>query len=132
MDIIDLRRHFFIFEERRIFAFGHADGVEQMAVGRNMDGFHVGKGGEHHFDFGRLEHAAIMFVVAILHLDIGLREETENLRQQIAFMVRKLLRPIAAILAQGHFFGQPMDLLLAFPKVISPRIFEGFVAITRF
>jgi hypothetical protein len=73
-----------------------------------------------------------MFVVAILHLDIGLREETENLRQQIAFMVRKLLRPIAAILAQRHFFGQPMDLLLAFPKVISPRIFKGFVAITRF
>ena len=103
-----------------------------MAVGRDMDGFHVGKGGQHHLDFGRLEHAAIMFVVAILHLDIGLREETEDLRQQIALMVRKLLRPIAAIFAQRHFFGQPMDLLLAFPEVIGPWIFKGLVAVTRF
>ncbi|MEY3877035.1 MAG: hypothetical protein RLZZ191_718 [Pseudomonadota bacterium] len=94
-----------------------------------MDGFHVGKGGEHHFDFGRFEHAAIMFVVAILHLDIGLGEEAEDLREQVAFVVRKLLRPIAAIFAQGHFFGQPMDLLLAFPKVVGPRIFKRLVAI---
>jgi hypothetical protein len=73
-----------------------------------------------------------MFVVAILHLDIGLREEAENLRQQIALMIRQLLRPIAAIFAQGHFFGQPMDLLLAFPEVIGPRIFKGLVAVAGF
>ncbi len=131
VDIIDLGRHFFIFKERRIFGFWHTDGVEQVAVRRDMDGFHVGKGGEHHLDFGRLEHAAIMFVVAILHLDIGLREETENLRQKVALMVRQFLRPIAAIFAQGHFFGQPMDLLLAFPEVIGPRIFKGLVAVAR-
>jgi len=73
-----------------------------------------------------------MFVVAILHLDIGLRKEAENLRQQIALMIGQLLRPIAAIFAQGHFFGQPMDLLLAFPEVIGPRIFKGLVAVAGF
>ena len=94
-----------------------------------MDGFHVGKGGQHHLDFSWLEHAAVIFVVAILHLDIGLCEEAEDLREQVAFVIRKLLCPIAAIFAQGYFFGQPMDLLLAFPEVIGPWIFKGLVAI---
>src|SRR3546814_5800461 len=71
-----------------------------MAVLRDMHGFHVAVRGQHHLDLGRLEHAAIFFVVAILHLDIGLGEEAENLREQIAFMVADLLRPVAAILAQ--------------------------------
>ncbi len=132
MDIIDLRGHFLIFEEGAIFAFGHADGVEQVAVRRDVDGFHVGKRGQHHLDFGRLEHAAIFVVVAILHLDIGLGEEAENLGEQIAFMVADLLRPVAAILAQRHFFGNPVDLLLALPEIERPGIFKGLVGVAGF
>ena len=51
---------------------------------RYVHGFHVAERREHHLDFGGLEHAAIFVVIAILHLDIGLGEETENLREQIA------------------------------------------------
>jgi hypothetical protein len=71
-------------------------------------------------------------VVAILHLDIGLGEEAENLRQQVAFMVADLLRPVAAILAQRHFLGNPMDLLLALPEIERPGIFEGLVGLAGF
>src|SRR3546814_5255247 len=48
-------------------------------------------------------------------------------RQQVAFVIGELLRPVAAILAQGHFFGHPVDLLLALPEIIGPGIFEGLV-----
>ena len=61
--------------------------VSSRCVGRDVHGFHVGEGGEHHLDLGRLEHAAIFVVVAILHLDIGLREEAENLGEQVALVV---------------------------------------------
>jgi hypothetical protein len=42
-------------------------------------------------------------------------------------MVAELLRPVTAILAQRHFLGQPVELLLALPKFIGPGIFEGLV-----
>ena len=119
--------HLLIFEEHAIFAFGHADGVEQMAVRGDMHGFHVAERGQHHLDLGRLEHAAVIFVIAVLHLDIGLGEEAEDLRQQVALMVGQLLRPVAAILAQRHLFGHPVDLLLALPEIIGPRVFERLV-----
>jgi hypothetical protein len=42
-------------------------------------------------------------------------------------MVTELLRPVTTILAQRHFLGQPVELLLALPKFIGPGIFEGLV-----
>src|SRR3546814_13602709 len=74
-----------------------------MAVGGDVHCFHVRKRGEHHLDFGRLEHAAVFVVVAILHLDVGLGEEAEDLGEQVALVIGQLLRPITAILAQRHF-----------------------------
>jgi hypothetical protein len=130
--IVVLGAHLVIFEEHAIFAFGHADRVEQVAVRRDMHRFHVAERGQHHLDLGRLEHAAIFFVVAILHLDIGLGEEAENLREQVAFMVADLLGPVAAILAQRHFLGHPVDLLLALPEIERPGIFEGLVCLAGF
>src|SRR3546814_1390868 len=83
--------------------------------------------GQHHLDLGRLEHAAIFVVVAILHLDIRLREEAENLRQQIALVIGQLLRPVTTILTQRHLFRHPVDLLLTLPEIEGPGIFEGLV-----
>src|SRR3546814_751298 len=66
-EIVVLRAHLVIFEEHAIFALGHADRVEQVRVSGDVDGFHVAERGQHHLDLGRLEHAAIFVVVAILH-----------------------------------------------------------------
>ncbi len=103
-----------------------------MRVSGDMHGFHVGERGQHHLDLGRLEHPAIFVVIAVLHLDIGLGEEAENLGQQIALVVGQLLRPIAAILAERHFLRHPVDLLLALPEIIGPGIFKGLVGFACF
>ncbi len=126
-EVIVLVAHFLVVEEGRILAFGHADGIEQVGIGRNVHGFHVAERGQHHLHLGRLEHAAVFVVVAILHLDIGLGEEAEDLGEEVALMLVQLLRPVAAILAQWHLFGHPVDLLLALPEIIGPRVFEGLV-----
>ena len=97
-----------------------------------MHRLHIGEGGEHHLDLGRLEHAAVFLVVAILHLDVGLGEEAEYLREQVALVIGEVLRPVAAILAQRHFFRHPVDLLLAFPEIVSPGIFERLVGLAGF
>ena len=124
--------HLLILEEHAIFALGHADRVEQVAVGGDVHRLHVGEGGEHHLDLGRLEHAAIFVVVAILHLDIGLGEEAEDLGEQVALVIGELLRPVAAILAERHFLRHPVDLLLALPVIERPGIFEGLVLLAGF
>ena len=87
---------------------------------------------EHHLDLGRLEHAAVFLVVAILHLDVGLGEEAEDLGEQVALVVGELLRPVAAILAQRHFLGHPVDLLLALPELVGPGVFERLVGLAGF
>ena len=130
--VIALIRHFLIIEEGRIFGLWNTNRIQQVRISSDVHRFHIGKGRQHHLHFSRLEHAAIFVVIAILHLNIGLREEAENLRQQIALMLANFLRPIAAILAQRHFFGQPVDLLLALPEIIGPRIFKGLVGLARF
>src|SRR5207245_3604082 len=81
---------------------------------------------------GRLEYAAVFVVVAILHLDVGLGEEPEDLREQVALMVGELLRPVAAILAERHFLGHPVDLLLALPIFERPGVFERLVLLAGF
>jgi hypothetical protein len=130
--IVVLVLHLLILKEHAVLALGHADRVEQMAVRRDVHRLHVGEGGEHHLDLGRLEHAAVFVVVAILHLDIGLGEEAEDLGEQVALVIGQLLRPVAAILAQRHFLGHPVDLLLALPELIRPGIFEGLVLLAGF
>ena len=132
LQIVVLVLHLLILEEHAIFALGHADGVEQMAVGGDVHRLHVGEGGEHHLDLDRLEDAAVFLVVAILHLDVGLGEEAEDLRQQVALMVGELLRPVAAILAERHFLGHPVDLLLALPEVERPGVFERLILVADF
>ena len=132
LQVIVLVLHLLIFEEHAVFAFGHADRVEQVRVGGDVHRLHVGEGGEHHLDLDRLEHAAVFLVVAILHLDVGLGEEAEDLREQVALVLGQLLRPVAAILAQRHFLGHPVDLLLALPELVSPRVFEGLVGLAGF
>ena len=132
LQIVVLVLHLLILEEHAIFALGHADGVEQMAVGGDVHRLHVGERGEHHLDLDRLEHAGIFVVVAILHLDVGLGEEAEDLRQQVALVVGQLLRPVAAILAERHFLGHPVDLLLALPIFERPRVFERLILVADF
>ena len=48
--------HLAIFHEGFIFDFRHADCVEQMRIGRDMNGFHIGKRSQHHLNFSRLKH----------------------------------------------------------------------------
>jgi hypothetical protein len=97
-----------------------------------VDGFHVAERGQHHLHFCGLEHPAVLLVIAVLHLDIGLGEEAEDLGQQVLLVLGQLLRPIAAILAQRHFLGHPVDLLLALPELVSPGVFERLVAFAGF
>jgi hypothetical protein len=56
-----------------------------MRVGGDVDGFDVGEGGEHHQDFGGFEDLGVVFHVAVVHLDIRLGEEAENLGEEVAF-----------------------------------------------
>ena len=71
-------------------------------------------------------------MVAILHLDIGLGEEAEDLGEQIALVIGELLRPVAAVLAQRHFFRQPVHLLLPLPEIVGPGVLEGLVGLAGF
>ena len=127
LHVIVLVLHLLVFEEGRVFDFRHADGIEQMAIGRDMHRFDVREGREHHQHFRRLEHLGIMLHVAIIHFHIRLGEEAENLRQQIAFGLREVLLPILHIIRERHFFRQPMDALLLQPGFIGPGVAEGLI-----
>ena len=131
-EVIVLVLHLLVLEEGAVLAFGHADRVEQMRVSRDVHRLHVAERGQHHLDLGRLEHAAVFVVVAVLHLDVGLGEEAEDLGEQVSLVIGQLLRPVAAILAQRHFLGHPVDLLLALPIFERPRVFERLVLLAGF
>ena len=131
LHIVMLVAHGLIFHEGAEFRFRHADGFQQKRIGGDMDGFHIGKGRQHHLDLSRLKHPTIAVHIIVLNLDIRLREEAENLRQQIAFLIIELGCPVLAIFAERHLFGQPMDLLLLFTKVIGPWVAKGLVAVGR-
>src|SRR5204862_294953 len=81
----------------------HADRVEQMAVGGDVDRLGRRERGQHHLHFGRLEDAAVVPHVAVVHLDVGLGEEAEDLRQQMAFRVGELVAPVLDVVGQPHF-----------------------------
>src|SRR5690606_7938239 len=66
--------------------------------------------------------------VVVVHLDVRLGEEAEDLRQQIAFLVGELGGPVLHVLAERHFLGDPVHLLLAAPEFIRPGIAERLVA----
>ena len=97
-----------------------------------MNGFHIRKGSQHHLNFGRFEHLTIMLHIAVVHFDISLNKEPEDLRQQIAFGTRQLFVPVFDILGQRHFFRQPVNALLGQPRIIGPRITKRFVDNTLF
>ena len=96
-----------------------------------MDRLHVGEGRQHHLHLGGFEDARIPLHVVVVHFHVGLREETEDLGQEVALTIRELARPVLAVLAQGHLFRHPVDLLLLFPELVGPRIAEGLVAVGR-
>jgi hypothetical protein len=123
--------HGLVFHEGAELALGHADGLEQQGVGRDVDRLHVGEGRQHHLHLGRFEHPTVFFHVVVRDLDVGLGEEAEDLRQQIALLVIQIGRPVLAVLAQRHLFGHPVDLLLLLPHVEGPRIAEGLIGRRR-
>ena len=53
-----------------------------------MDGFHIRECRHHHLDFHRLKYVKVFLHIAKVHFDIGLREETENLAEQIVLWQR--------------------------------------------
>src|SRR3546814_11572370 len=59
-----------------------------------------------------------------------IRRPPRSTRTDTLFPYTTLFR--SAILAQGHFFGHPVDLLLALPEIIGPGIFEGLVLLAGF
>lgn len=73
-----------------------------------------------------------MLHVTIVHFDIGLCEETENLCHQILLGGRDILFPVAHVFGQRHFFGNPVDALLRQPCLVTPRIQERFINVALF
>ena len=127
LHIVVLVAHLLIFEEHAVLALGHTNGVEQVRVGGDVDRLHVGEGAQHHLHFGRAEHLRVMLHVAVVHLDIRLREEAENLRQQVLLGGFKILFPVAHVIGEGDFLRQPVNALLHQPRVIRPGVRKGFV-----
>ncbi|MNC67859.1 hypothetical protein D3C75_1183980 [compost metagenome] len=64
-----------------------------------MDRLHIGEGRQHHLHFGRFEHPAVALHVVVLDLDVGLGEEAEDLRQQVALAVGQVGGPVLDVLA---------------------------------
>ena len=98
-----------------------------MAVCRDVDGFDIGEGRQHHQHFGRFEDLAVVLHIAVVHLDIGLGEEAENLGQQVAFGLGQVAVPVLHVIRQGHFLGQPVDALLGEPGFVGPGITERLI-----
>ena len=92
-----------------------------------MDRLGRREGRQHHLHFGRLEDAAVVPHVAVVHLDVGLGEEAEDLRQQMALAVGELVAPVLDVVGQRHFLGQPVDALLHQPGIVGPGIVERLV-----
>ena len=96
-----------------------------------MNGLDVGEGREHHLDFGRLKDAGVALHIIVVNFHIRLGEEAENLGEEVALIIIEAGCPILAIFPQWHFFGQPVNLLLALPELIGPGITEWLVTMRR-
>ena len=127
LQIVVLVLHLLVAQEGRVLRLGHADGVEQVRIGGDVDGFHVGEGGQHHHHLGRLEHPRIVLHVAVVHLDVGLGEEAEDLGEQITFRNRQIAVPVLHVVGHRHLFRQPVDALLGQPGLVGPGIVERLV-----
>ena len=123
--------HRLVAHEGRILDFRHPDRVQQMAVGGDMHRLDIGECRQHHLHLGRLEDAGVMLHVAVVHLDIGLGEEAEDLGEQVPFGRREDAPPVGHVVGKRHLFRQPVDALLREPRIVSPRIAEGLVGRAR-
>jgi hypothetical protein len=61
--------------------------------------------------------------VAIVHLDVGLGEEAEDLRQQVALRCGRGFMPVPHVVGERNF--QPVHALLRQPGFIGPGIRDG-------
>ena len=84
---------------------------------------HVGESGHHHLHRQRLEDRNVALEIIVADLDVRLREEAENLRQQSAFVRRDAIRrPVLEVGAERYFLAHPVRLLLPLPEFIGPGI----------
>ena len=127
LHVVELVLHLLVFEEGLILELRHADGVEQMAVGGDVHRLDVRERRQHHQHLGGFEHLRVMLHVAVVHLDIGLSEEPEDLCQQVPLGRAQVPVPILDIVGQRHFLRQPMDTLLGEPRLIGPGVAERLV-----
>ena len=84
LHVVVLVLHLLVLQEGLVFELRHADGIEQMAVGGDVDRLDVGERRQHHQHFGGFEHLAVMLHVAVVHLHVRLGEEAEDLGEQVA------------------------------------------------
>ena len=127
LHVVVLVLHLLVFEEGRIFGLRHPDRVQQVAIRGDVDRLDVAERGQHHQHFSRLEHLAVVLHVAIVHLDVGLGEEAEDLRQQVLLRRGQVAVPVLDVVGQRHLFRQPVHALLRQPRLVSPRIAERLV-----
>ena len=127
LHVVVLVLHLLVAEEGRVLALGHADGVEQVAVGGDVHRLHRREGRQHHLHFGGFEDPRVVLHVAVVHLDVGLGEEAEDLRQQVPLRLAQLVAPVLDVVGQRHLFRQPVDTLLDVPGVVGPGIVERLV-----
>ena len=79
LHVVVLVGHRLIVKEGGELRVRHADGLQQERIGGDVDGLHVGEGRQHHLDFGGFEDAGVTLLVVVVHLDVGLGEEAEDL-----------------------------------------------------
>ena len=84
-EIVVLGGHFLILHEGGEFGIRHADGFKQKRISRDMDGFHIREGCQHHRHFRRFEQGHVMLHIVRTNFNVRLSEETENLGEQISF-----------------------------------------------
>ena len=127
LHIVVLVLHLLVLEEGRVLDFRHSDGIKKMGVGRDVHRLDVREGGEHHQHLRRLEHLGVVLHVAVVHLDVRLREEAEDLGEEVALRLGEVALPVLHVIGQRHFLGQPVDALLGQPGIIGPGVAEGLV-----
>ena len=127
LHVVVLVLHLLIFQEGRVLGLRHADRVEEMGVGGDVDRFDVGERGQHHQHFGGFEHLAVVLHVAVVHLDVGLGEEAENLGDQMLLALVEVAVPVLDVVGERHLLRQPVDTLLGVPRLVCPRVAERLV-----